>query len=351
MKFKTPMEKASHPKANKLSTYRMLPVRYFSMKNWSFTLILLFAIGISNPLHAKTNLSFATLSPKSTIWGGLIRNIVREVYTKSEKEVLIRVYYGGVQGDESEMKDKITLGQLDGGFFTGNGLGALAEEIRILEIPGLIKDYEAASKIYTAMLDDFNRYFNKKGYELLGISELGFAYFYSKKPIPSLADIRKTRMWLWKGDAFAGSIMKTLNIPIVAVSFTEVLPSLQTGLIDGVYATPTGLLSLEWQNEVNYMLDLPLTLVSSGIVLSKKKWDTLSPNHQEIIRNAVRTHLERYKPILHKKEEESLAAIKKINIKLLSSRENLTDLRKKSDKIINKFPPTLKTRIQNLLYK
>ncbi len=311
--------------------------------------ILLFSASLGVPLAAKTQLAFATLAPKSSIWGTLIRNTVRDAYHKSDKELLIRVYYGGVQGDETEMKAKLDIGQLDGGFFTGNGLGALANEVRILEMPGLVTNYKAATRVYAALKPTFNYYFNQNGYELLGLAEMGFAYFYSQKPIHSISHVKETRMWLWKGDAFAGALMKMLNIPAIAVSFTEVLPSLQTGLIDGVYATPTALLSLEWQTQVNYMLDLPLTLVSSGIVLKKTAWDELSPELRKLLLSVINHQLAKYKPLLHEKEQISLQTLAKLNIEILPSQDNLSELTASTRPLLSGFPRSLQTRIQTVL--
>lgn len=301
------------------------------------------------PLHAqkKLKISFATLAPKASTWGKMITEIVREVYKKTDKKVLIRVYYGGVQGDEHEIEKKIRFHQIDGGFFTGNGLGAVAHEARILEVPGYVEQ-DNVDKVYREIHPLLNKYFHKHGYELLGLMEVGYAYFFSKKPIANIHDISQTKMWVWRGDQLANKMMKMFQIPAIAVDFTEVIPSLQTGLIDGVYATPTALISLEWQKEVEYMLDLPITLVSSGVVFSKKKWETLEPSVQKIIRQAVTKKIDKYKPIIKKTDAQSIEVLRKNSLKIIPSQITKEEITKNNNLIGETFPKDLREKLKEL---
>ena len=313
----------------------------------SIFLITIALFFFSQSLSAQQKLSFATLAPKASTWGKLITEIVRETYKQSEKKILIQVYYGGVQGDEHEIEKKIRFKQIDGGFFTGNGLGSVAHEARILEIPGYV-DSDNVEKIYEQMQPLLNRYFEKRGYVLLGLVEVGYAYFFSKHEIPDIASIAKTKMWVWKGDQLASDMMSMLNIPAIAVDFTEVIPSLQTSLIDGVYATPTALISLEWQKEVNYMLNLPITLVSSGIVFSKEKWESLPNSSKKIIQEVVSEKLKKYRPIMEKIDRESIEVLKQQGMKILPPGNEKANIEKNSDVIGKTFPKDLQDKIKSL---
>lgn len=312
-------------------------------------LISILAVFLCSQLVAQqqTKLSFATLAPKASTWGKLITEIVRETYKRTEKKILIQVYYGGVQGDEHEIEKKIRFRQIDGGFFTGNGLGTVAHEARILEVPGYVESDNVES-VYTEMQPLLNRYFEKRGYVLLGLVEVGYAYFFSKHEISNISSIAQTKMWVWKGDQLASDMMSMLKIPAIAVDFSEVIPSLQTGLIDGVYATPTALISLEWQKEVSYMLDLPVTLVSSGVVFSKKKWDTLPGSSQKIIQDVVREKLNRYRPIIRKIDAESIEVLKQQGMKILPSGNEKATIAQNSDVIGKTFPKDLQDKIKSL---
>ncbi len=314
----------------------------------SFLLILLFFIS-SDILFARKIIKFATLAPKSSTWGKVINSIARDIYKESDKEIILKVFYGGVQGDEREMEEKIRFQQIDGAFFTGNGLGSVVFEARILEIPGLIKTYEELDHVYKNIKGDLNIYFEKKGYYLIDLVDVGYAYFFSKQNITSFDDIRKSKMWLWKGDQFGTEIFKKLNIPAIPVSFTEVLPSLQTGLIDGVYSTPTALVSLQWYKEIKHMMNFPITLVSSGVVLSDKTWKSLSENEKAIITRQVTKNIEKYKPIIRKSDADTLNIIKENGITINPTPTSWTEIEKQTRPLLEMFPSSLVSRITSLL--
>lgn len=313
---------------------------------------LVIAVGLvsflMSPLQAK-EISFATLAPKSSAWGKLIKNIARDVYKASDKQLIIRVFYGGVHGDEKEMEEKIRFRQLDGGFFTGNGLGLVAQEARVLEVPGLIRNYTQLDYVYDNIIDNLNPYFVKNGYVLIGLLDVGYAYFFSKENISSLNDIRKTKMWIWKGDQLVESAMKSLEIPAIPVSFTEVIPSLQTGYINGVYTTPTALVSLQWHKEINYRLDLPITLVSSGVVLSKKVWDLLSAQEKKWINDSTTKNLKASRKVLRASDEKTLKVLGTQNIKTLKYQGSPEEFYQKTIGIKKQFPASLVKRVEQLV--
>ena len=310
-------------------------------------LFILFSLFFYSSLFSKTNLRFATLAPKSSTWGKLIKEIARDTYKKSNKDFIIKVFYGGVQGDEKEMEEKIRFNQIDGGFFTGNGLGAVSPEARILEIPGTIKTYQEVDYVYQGITKDLNIYFNQRGYVLLGLLDVGYAYFYSQKNIKSIKDIQSTKMWRWKGDKLSAKIMQKLNIPAIPVNFTEVVPSLETRLIDGVYSTPTALISLQWHTKIKYMLDLPITLVSSGIVLSKKTWDKLSKEQQTILSTVIANKIKLFKPKLRQADKTSINLLKQQNIIInkVNNQQNINNM----NTLLANFPQKLQTKMQQLL--
>ena len=213
---------------------------------------------------AEVRIKFATLAPSSSSWGKSLSMMARAVRSRTDKNVLIKVYYGAKMGDEIEVAKKMAVGQLDGAAFTGNGLGQVCLEARVMEVPFLFNSSSEVRHVYELLEDDINVYFEKNKFHLISLTETGYAYFFSKSDIRNFDDVRKSKMWAWKGDQVANIIMQEVDIPSIAINFTEVIPSLQTGVIDGFYCTPTAAISLQWHLEAKYMLDQPICNVSGG---------------------------------------------------------------------------------------
>ena len=282
-----------------------------------FIFCLLFSYG------KKTKLKIAIIAPKTSIWGKMLTRINKKVYRSSNKKIYFKVFYGGTQGDEKQVAEKIKLGSLDGGFFTSNGIGYVCEEARILDIPLLFENDLQRKVVYQKGVKILSPYFEKNGFTLLGLMNIGKVYFFSKQKIDSLEAIRNTKMWLWKGDKIVGQFMKIFEIPSVPVSFVEVIPSLQNNLIDGVYCTPSALISLQWHNYMNYILDYPInSSVSSGLVIASKKWNKISSAQKKKILKITEEELTKTEEISLQSDEKTLKLLKKKNIQFLSLKGN-----------------------------
>ncbi|MBP1655116.1 MAG: TRAP-type C4-dicarboxylate transport system, substrate-binding protein, partial [Bacteroidetes bacterium] len=88
---------------------------------------------------------------------------------------------------------------------------------------------------------------------------------------------------MWEGAPIAEAAFRALGVNPIPLSVVDVLTSLQTGLINGAYTSPLAALVLQWNTRVKYMTTLPLADASGAVVVSKKKFDTLPADLQEIL--------------------------------------------------------------------
>ena len=251
------------------------------MKYIKFVLaIILFATLLS---AKNVTIKFATLAPDGSTWMNVMREFAAEVKKQTNGEVKIKIYAGGVQGDEKDVIRKMRINQLQSGGFTGVGLGTILPEVRILDTPFLFESHEEIDYVKQKFFDRFAKGFEKKGYVLLGWAEVGFVYIFSNYPLKKKDDLNKVKMWMWEGDPLAEALYKTAGISPIPLSITDVLTSLQTGLIDGVYTSPLACLGLQWFTKVKYMLDIPLANSMGAVLVTKKSFKKISPENQKIL--------------------------------------------------------------------
>ena len=86
----------------------------------------------------------------------------------------------------------------------------------------------------------FQKGFDENGYILLGWSEGGFVRLMSTTPVATLDDLRKVKVWTWADAPMTKAIFDQANISAIPLSVPDVLVGLQTGLVDVVYAPPSG---------------------------------------------------------------------------------------------------------------
>jgi len=126
---------------------------------------------------------------------------------------------------------------------------------------------------------------------LLGWAEVGFAHVFTNVPVKSGQDMKGVKMWMWEGDPVAEAAFKALELRPIPLSVIDVMTSLQTGLIDGAYASPYGAVALSWHTRVKYMMNPPLANAMGAVLITRKKWDALTPDLQEILKRNGRKYM------------------------------------------------------------
>ena len=251
----------------------------FSKKLAVFAVLMALAL----PAAAQTVIKFATLAPDGTTWMKSMKKFADEVSAKTAGRVKFKIYAGGVSGEDKDVVRKIRLGQLQAGGFTGVGIGEVAPEARLLDTPFLFKNAREIDHVYKTMDADFRRIFESHGYELLGWAEVGDVNIFSNTPVTKPEDLRNVKMWLWEGDPIAEATFDALHIKPIPLSITDVMTSLQTGMINGVYGSPLSVIALQWFARMKYVFSLPLTNASGAVLLSKKTFDSLTPEDRKAL--------------------------------------------------------------------
>ncbi|OGS50523.1 MAG: ABC transporter substrate-binding protein [Elusimicrobia bacterium RIFOXYB2_FULL_62_6] len=281
------------------------------IKTLALSAALLFA---ASGLRAETLIKFSTLAPDGSTWMKLMRQFGTELSSATQGRVKFKFYAGGVSGDEKDVARKIRLGQLNGAGFTGFGLGEIAPEIRVLDTPFLFKAPEEIDHIYKTFDADFKKIFEAKGYVLLGWAEVGKVYMFANSPITKPEDLKPVKMWLWEGDPVAEATLSAFRVNPIPLSVTDVMTSLQTGMINGVYSSPLSLLAMQWQTRMKYAFSLPITNACGAAVVSKKIFDKLSKEDQKTLTDLGDRHMRLLNAASRKDNEKAITTLKKEKI-------------------------------------
>jgi TRAP-type C4-dicarboxylate transport system substrate-binding protein len=252
------------------------------------SLIFLIAVLASLPVLAQETytLKFATLLPTGTAWSILLDNWVKEVESKSQGRIRFKMYSGGVMGDEPDALRKIRKNQLQGGLFTGYGIGRIYSPARVLEMPFLFKNTSESDHVRDQLMPDIELGFKQNGFELLGWPEVGFIHFFSQHKIESIEDMKKSRIWLWQGDPLGEALFEAAEISPVPLSIIDVYPQLSArhGSIDTVYISMFGAIGMQWHTKLKYGTNIAVTNAIGGLVISNEFFDKLPEDLQQLLK-------------------------------------------------------------------
>jgi TRAP-type transport system periplasmic protein len=272
---------------------------------------------LSQTARAATEVKLAILAPEGSTWHKVMTAWDKELQEKSGGRLALKIYAGGTLGDEMDVVRKMRIGQIQAAALTGLGLGAINPEVRVLELPMMVANYAEADAVAARIWPKLEPGFEKQGFVVLGVGETGFINIFSNRPISSRADMKGAKMWAWEGDPLVATMYKVFNIVPIPLPITDVLTSLQTKLIDGVYAPPLGAIALQWFTQTKYYTDLKLADSTGGIVMSKKALDAIAPADREILKVTAKKYAKQLVDATRADNEKSYAQLEKAGLTLV----------------------------------
>jgi TRAP-type C4-dicarboxylate transport system substrate-binding protein len=256
------------------------------MKKLALVVALLLA-----PVGARADvvIKLGTLAPNGSTWHTLLKEMGQKWEQASGGKVKLRIYPGGVLGNEGDMIKKMRIGQLQAAALTTIGLHDISPDPQAVDVPMMVDSWNTLDYVMDRMAPKLERIIEAKGYVVLGWSEVGFVRFFSTKKYASLRDLESAKIFCWEGDPASAEAWRAGGFHPVVMSSTDIVPGLQTGLIDTVSLAPLYAYSSRTFEKAKFMLDLQWAVLTGGTVVRKDDWEKvpveLRPKLIEIARD------------------------------------------------------------------
>jgi TRAP-type C4-dicarboxylate transport system substrate-binding protein len=282
-------------------------------------------------------IKIATLAPEGSTLMQTFNELKSEILNKTDKTVRLRIYPGGVLGDEKDMLRKLHIGQIHGAVLSSSGLSALFGEIDVLQVPFMFQTYGEVDHVMAKMDAFFRKGFADNGHVLVGWSEAGFVRLMSTTPVTDLNDLKKMKVWTWEDAPMPRAIFDEAEVAAIPLTVPDVLVGLQTGLVDVVYAPPTWAISMQWFTKVKYLTDFPLTYLAGAVVIKQKEFNRIPPDYQDVVLKSFQTRLEKLKAVIRVENQEALRVMQKHGVKILKpTKEAVAEFNRLSDKAVQR---------------
>jgi TRAP-type transport system periplasmic protein len=255
------------------------------IEGWQLALFLFLCL-LGPPLEGKASgevLRIGTLLPTGSSWMKILGRFAKRVSERSKGQLRVILYGGAIMGDERDMVQKMRAGRIEGAALTGNGMGLILPEVRVLELPYLFESYLEVDAVRGALTPELAAGFQKRGFVLLGWGDVGWVHIFSKQPLRTIEDLKKVRIWSWTDDPLARAAVSRFPVKAVPLGIQDVLPALQTGLIDTCYGSAYTTVSFQWHTEVRTVSERGLTYATGALLLTKRALDPLAPRLRAIL--------------------------------------------------------------------
>ncbi|MDR3495613.1 MAG: TRAP transporter substrate-binding protein [Ancalomicrobiaceae bacterium] len=211
-----------------------------------------------------------------------------EIAKATNGKYTIKVYPSSQLGSEKDTIEQIKLGAIEFLRVNSGTLNTICPAMNIPVLPFVFRDVDHLHKVLDgpigdALLADCDAH----GMVGLAFYDSGARSFYTTKPVRSLADLKGMKIRVQQSDLWV-AMVKLLGANATPMPYGEVFTGLKTGLIDGAENNwPSYQTTHSYEVAKYYTLD-EHSMAPEVLLMSKKAFDSLTPDEQKIFRKAAK---------------------------------------------------------------
>ena len=228
--------------------------------------------------------TLGTLAPDGTSYHRMLLEM-REKWRKAPGGgVNLRVYAGGKMGGEAKMVSQMRLGALDAALLTAAGLSEIELGVSGLQnVPMMFHSLDELDYVSEKLRPMLTKRLEKAGFVVLFWGDTGWVRFFSKEPMLTPDDLKKTKMFVWTGNPAFTEMLKEGGLQPVPLETADIVPMLDTGLITSVSLPPFVALAGQVYSRAPHMLDLNWAPLTGALVVRKAVWDKIPAEAKETL--------------------------------------------------------------------
>lgn len=222
--------------------------------------------------------SVAPAPGRITLWAA------QEIKKRSNGRLDIQVYFGTLGYRISNAIRTLGQGLIEGQHVFGDFVAGDLPLLSIMGLPGLIPKSNLAlqKKIHEALYPRFAQAALNRNIVLLGGYQAPGRRIFTAKELNDLSELKG--MVLRAHSPSDVLLTKSVGASPADIAFTETEMAIRRGTVDGIVTQDKGILDLNLVDFVKTCFDIDMGGSMVWFAFSKKAWDTLSPELQEIVR-------------------------------------------------------------------
>ncbi len=231
----------------------------------------------------------AHIAQASHGWNKTSEKFSEELKTRSNGRMTVDLFPAGQLGTEKDEVQQLETGTLDFALLTNAYLSTRSEAFNAWFMPFMFNDLEKASAARnTEPAKKILAELSKQGIVALDISFIGNRHILMKgNSITKPEDLKGKKIRIIGSPAIQ-DFWKAVGAGPTPMPLSEVYIALQTGVIDGIDIDLDALMTEKYY-EIAKNLTLTNHMTFAGvIVMSKAKYDALSPEDQKIVTEAIK---------------------------------------------------------------
>mgnify|MGYP000105963551 FL=1 len=264
----------------------------------------------------KIIVKMATLAPEGTEWHGLLVELGQQWKEVTNGEVRLRIYPGGVVGDERDMIRKMRIGQIHGAAISNEGMTEINPYFTTFYMPMMYQSYDEVDFVRERLSDELLNITEDNGFKILTMVDVGWAYWFSTEPIYTPDDLKNNKIFIWAGDYKSVQLYEKHGYQPVPLAMTDVLSGLQTGLITSLGFNPLYALAQQLFGIADNMLEMKWGNLTAAIIIDLKTWNKIKPEYQQSMLTVAKKIGNGFQEKNRYESDKSVEVMKKYGLKV-----------------------------------
>ncbi len=235
-----------------------------------------FCAGTAHARKAKVELKVGTLAPSGVGWATLVRQILFPLVEQATNgQISLKVYWGGVMGDDDDVLRKMLIGQLQGAGMSAQGTLMACPEFNAVVLPFLFNNWDEVDYIRANTRKHFETYMERNGFILLFWIDQDFDQIYSTAwPFSEPEHFRRARFVTWYGEV-ERMMLTALGSRPVPINVPEIPSSVRAGVVDSFISPAIWAVGSQLYNTVKFVNPVKIRYSPATIFFTKQVWEGL----------------------------------------------------------------------------
>lgn len=276
------------------------------------------ALGTAPASAQPVLVKMATLVPDGSSWHLILKETAEKWRAASNGSVTVRLYAGGVAGDDPDVVRKMRLGTLNAGVLTSVGMAEIDKSVYALGVPMMYDSYEEVYYVLEKMRPRLESSLESKGFVVLNWADAGWVHFFAQEPVATPDDLKALKLFSWAGDATSVDLWKAAGFNPVPLPSTEIATALQTGLVNALGCPPQVAVIAQYYNHAKNMTALPWQLLLGATLINKAVWERIPAGIRPALLQAARESGTRLQEEIRKTGDRDVEAMRRRGLNVVA---------------------------------
>jgi len=226
------------------------------------------------------------LGRSGSVGQGLIR-FAELVEERSEGRISTSTYFAGELGTQREMVEMVIDGSLEVVTALASDPARWVPQLSLFEFPYIYKDEAHLVRVLDTLEEEVSRLLEPHNMFAVGGQNMGFRFMLNRvRPIYTLEDIKGLKM-RGPNPVYVG-MFEAMGASGTTTDWSEIYGALQTGVIDGMEASPDMIYSMRFHEVARYMSKTYHIAACVYYLIGKSWFQSLPADLQEIVMESAR---------------------------------------------------------------